>query len=628
MFRKVREGKPLSFFSSLALCLALSWACAAASPLDGDEGSGEGAALVAKARQSLTAYAQNPSDFASAREKADAAPRGGERWVMLSLLREGRSPVIARGVGSSLEQALEQAVLRLAPLAAIPELSEGRLKVDVLVERSAGVFDAKGRASLVEPGLYGLYLPGLDLALLPEELVAWGLMNWQRDLQSQALRWYLAMAERSRAPRFEDNPGRSGMPYEALRFDSWLESERGAEGGANGGAERLQRGRLPESSITPEALLEAAVAGGDYLVRHQFADGRFGYVYQAPRDRYQDSYNLLRHAGTSYSLFELYGVTGDQRYLEAGERGVTYLTTLLRGPKPEDEAAGASFLGLVSPREEGKLGGAALMTLAILEHHRQTGSERWLPVALDLARFMVFMQQEDGKFTSKYFWGEPDPVPFDSIYYPGEAILALSRLAKIDGSGPWLETAEDGAGWLMGVRDVGKSIDQLPHDHWLLMGLEELHLASGGGRTFFLHSRRIAESILRKQRQDPATAPFPDWVGSYYTPPRSTPTATRSEGLVAAYRTASRVQGEDPQPYLDAMLLAAGFQLRCQLGEINGAYLPNRQRAVGGFSASLGDWEVRIDYVQHNLSALLGLRSLLIGQLDGPPARNPQQAEP
>ena len=56
----------------------------------------------------------------------------------------------------------------------------------------------------------------------------------------------------------------------------------------------------------------------------------------------------------------------------------------------------------------------------------------------------------------------------------------------------------------------------------------------------------------------------------------------------------------------------AAFQRRCQLTPENALYLPRPDRALGGFRRSLTHWEVRIDYVQHNLSALLGLRSILL----------------
>ena len=68
----------------------------------------------------------------------------------------------------------------------------------------------------------------------------------------------------------------------------------------------------------------------------------------------------------------------------------------------------------------------------------------------------------------------------------------------------------------------------------------------------------------------------------------------------------------DSAPYRQALLRMASFQLRCQLTPVSSLYLPRPDLAVGGFRRSLTNWEVRIDYVQHNLSALLGLRAILL----------------
>jgi len=139
------------------------------------------------------------------------------------------------------------------------------------------------------------------------------------------------------------------------------------------------------------------------------------------------------------------------------------------------------------------------------------------------------------------------------------------------------------------------------------MGLDELYELTGDNR-YATHAARIAEAIVDAQRR---ASPHPDWIGSFYDPPRSTPTATRAEGLAAATRLARRA-GKDDAPYLEALRRMATFQLRCQITPENGLYLPRPDLAQGGFRRSLTNWEIRIDYVQHNLSALLGLRSLLL----------------
>jgi len=546
-------------------------------------------------RTRLLRYAREKLEGRDAEPPGDAG-EDGRRLAFLSLSRRDRTALVARGEGGSVGEAVASAAAELARRASAEEIEAGVLKLDLAVWRSGvETFDGEGRADL-DRSLEGLWLPEPDLLLLPEELLSRRLVTTDGDLHSPRLRGYLAEGGRG-AASFEGNPGRSGKPYLRVHFDSL------AEGGEL--PKRLYRGNDLTPSTAPEALLESALLGGDYLLRHQRADGSFGYRYRPKREEYDDGYNLLRHAGSCYSLVELHRATGDPRYLEAARRGLEWLLGEARPPKPED--AGADFLAIVSPGEEAKLGGAALAVLALVEHRRASGETGWGDVTTRLARFMLFQQEPTGYFHSKYFYGPPDPEPFESIYYPGEAILALARLHRVDGRPEWLEASRRGADYLIDVRDAGKSTAELPHDHWLLMGLEELHDLTGGDR-YLEHAGRIAEAIVRAQRTVPEP---PDWIGTFYQPPRSTPTATRGEALVAMVRLARR-NGRDDRPYLEALLRMAAFQRRCQLLPESALYLPRPDRALGGFRRSLTHWEVRIDYVQHNLSALLGLRDVLL----------------
>ncbi|MCB1054153.1 MAG: hypothetical protein KDD11_01410 [Acidobacteria bacterium] len=608
----------------VSLLLSLGAACGGASQ-EGAAGGAQSRVQVtpvgAECASALLRNARLELEAASETDRpalAACTPVAGERWLALSLGRPASSALVAQGRGEDLAAALAEATADLRSRSTAEERRSGRLKLDVVTGRVDAPFDSEGRAR-IDRTLHGLFLPDDKLPdggllLLPEELSTRRLFNSKQDLQSGRLRDYLAEGVRG-AVRIAGNPGKSGAPYGRLELASYFEGEGGA-------AVELYRGNRLEQDLSPEGLLAAAVLGGDYLLRHQHPDGSFDYTYQVKTDEVGGSYNLLRHAGACYSLFELYEATRDKRYLEAGSRGLEWLRQHFRGPKPEDEAQG--FLAVVSPGEEAKLGGAALAVLAMLRYQQVTGDDRWLPDMKRLARFMVFQQDEDGKFASKYFYGKPDPKPFDSIYYPGEAILALARLSRIDPEGPWLEASMDGAGWLIGVRDLGKTVDRLPHDHWLLIGLDELYQLSDQGRTFYIHGRRIADSILRAQRR---RAQFPDWVGTFYTPPRSTPTATRAEALVAMAKMAHRA-GDDTRRYIDALRLMAAFERRTQLYDESLLYAPRPDLARGGFRRGLDHWEVRIDYVQHNLSALLGLRQLLLDGAPWPVDSGPKPATP
>lgn len=360
--------------------------------------------------------------------------------------------------------------------------------------------------------------------------------------------------------------------------------------------------------LTPESLLKSAVLGGDYLVRHLNSDGSFHYAYTPEKDEYSTSYNLLRHAGTCYSLLEVHQVTGDRKYLESAKAGLEWLLDRARAPKPED--AEADFLAIVSPDLEAKLGGAALAVLALCEYESVSGDSQWRPICRSLFRFIRFMQDDEGQFESKYFYGEPDAKRFVSMYYPGEAILSLCRLHRLDQQPETLEVAKKGADWLIDVRDAGKSLSELPHDHWFLMALNELHELTGEDR-YLNQAQRIAGAILLEQRGP--QFPNPEWIGTFYTPPRSTPCSIRGEALTAMIELARRndLPSED---YLKSLDLIARFVLSCQIDEERSKNFPNPKEALGGVQASLEDTEIRIDYVQHAISMWLGLRRAILNE--------------
>jgi hypothetical protein len=219
---------------------------------------------------------------------------------------------------------------------------------------------------------------------------------------------------------------------------------------------------------------------------------------------------------------------------------------------------------------------------------------------------------ETGEFISKRYYSSGKISDFVSQYYPGEALLALCRLYDLDKNETWLDVAEKGAKYLILVRDDNYSTYDLIHDHWLIMALNELYRFRDNP-LYYNHSMRIAESIMNFQRDgENRKTEYSNWLGSYYTPPRSTPTATRSEGLIAAYRLAKDFGNNTiMEKIFQSILLGIKFQLQTQFTKDNIIDLPNPQKAIGGFHSSLTDYTIRIDYVQHNISSILGLYDII-----------------
>lgn len=357
------------------------------------------------------------------------------------------------------------------------------------------------------------------------------------------------------------------------------------------------------STLGDSKHLRAARAGGDYLVSHMYEDGSFVYEYDPVERKESSSYNILRHAGTAYSLLELYDMTKDESYLHVAKRALAYLNEQVM-PCPVTPDASC-----VEEANEIKLGGNALAILAFAEHARVTGSTEHLAQAQSLARFIIATQDPNGEFLIHKMNGSGAVDSFISGYYPGEAIFALARLYELDGNRAWIDAAHKGAHWLIEVRDANVSTPNLNHDHWLLYGLNELYV-DRADEIYLVHARRIVESIAALQHQG-KTEDRASWNGGFYNPPGSTPTATRSEGLGAAYSLFTQAGDEAYATVAqDAMERAIAFQLRTQFTKAQLAQLDGDTTAAGAFHETLDDYGVRIDYVQHNISALLAFEKI------------------
>ena len=87
---------------------------------------------------------------------------------------------------------------------------------------------------------------------------------------------------------------------------------------------------------------------------------------------------------------------------------------------------------------------------------------------------------------------------------------------------------------------------------------------------------------------------------------------SRTEGTGEIWRMAKR-RGESARAarVRDVAIQSARFQLNQQYRRENTYFLPRPGKARGGFRGSPVDGEVRIDYVQHNVSGLLIVLDML-----------------
>ncbi len=507
------------------------------------------------------------------------------RVVFLSA-SDGETPALVRcGAGRGLLQATHIAIKELHNNLTHREYRKFRhLKLDIVtkVTRHSFLNDDK-TPTLFQKGLLGLALPKRYAKVwLPGQLMVLAQRQPIRDLRARHIR---SLFPHSKSPKF----------FYVFATQSYITSGHKVAS--------LYRGHRMFRNITPTTLLTAARMAGKYLIRSVQPSGKFVYTYHPTTHRKSRRYNILRHAGTTYSMLELYQATREPKILRAAQRALGYLKQKMK-PSPLNQSHALSLV----ERGVSKLGGNGLALVALTQYMYATKSKEGLSQAKKLATDIALRQRKNGSFTHIYDYPSGRAHRFISGYYPGEAILGLMRLYRLDRKKLWLETAKQAANYLILVRDKSKTRDTISHDHWLLYGLNELYRYIKDP-IYLQHARKIVRAIHKRQNHH--THPL-DWRGSYNTPPRSTPTATRSEGLCAAY-TMLKKQSSLPQQQKLILALKQGisFQLQTQFRLENTLYFPHPREALGAFASSLTQSHIRIDYVQHNLSSLLCLRRIL-----------------
>ena len=595
------QGHSRVALTAAVLACSLQWSCRTSSPRPTAEptdvwfdqlgeplalGPAEATALLARARQaafSPTTDAQAVALPASLRD--DVEPR----IVFLSASDGGRPATVTLGAGRGIARALGQASdrLRQAHRASAPRW----LALDVVTEVGRVQRVSWDQPIHMARGLDGLaFAAGSGVAFTAQELLGRRLVTRELEMKPERMAVWAKSRIGVRDRAIFDYEGKTSVRTFASQtfFDSGT------------GVRELFRGHVRARPVSDEMLRQAVITGAGYLAREVDVEGRFTYSYLAKQGRAKDSYNMVRHAGTVYSMFEAYELTGDAELLATAERALAYMLEYIAPyGAPKADMAALAYNGKI------KLGGVALAALALATHARVTGTRTHLATAQRLCRYIAGNQRADGSFVHQRSSEDGRELPFVSQYYPEEALLGLASVYRLDRDPGWLDTAEAGARFLIEIRDRGVPTPRLTHDHWLLYALERLHLERANP-LYLTHAMRIAEAITGAQRRTGLTE---DQIGGYAdVEPRATPIATRNEGLMAAYRMA-RAVGDLAMAakILAAVELGNEVVMAMRVNPSRALYLENPKRALGGVTRSYQNFEIRIDYVQHSISAWLAL---------------------
>ncbi len=311
-------------------------------------------------------------------------------------------------------------------------------------------------------------------------------------------------------------------------------------------------------------------------------DGRFLYRYDGRTKAPGRGYNLLRHAGCIWSLNLMAHAApaAAPALSEAARRAMTWLIRERIVAPPQ------GGLAVVEDGTVVKLGANALAILALLSLPDVAGSAASTQVAHGLVRAMLLHWNEaQGDFDHKWDLETGIPERFHSDYYTGEALLALVAYYEAVRDERVLDMVQQ---IILAYRTVRYGV--LQQSHWMAYALEALY-RHRPNPVLIDYGTLIIRDILDKP--------------VYRARQRSTPIACRSEALLA-FVTMARRSNTVPTDLLLEVHRCVVENLRLQAQYL----LPD-----GGFRIGHDGFDVRIDYLQHNLTAFQRYAALYGEQL-------------
>ncbi|HYK05888.1 MAG TPA: AMMECR1 domain-containing protein [Thermoanaerobaculia bacterium] len=363
-----------------------------------------------------------------------------------------------------------------------------------------------------------------------------------------------------------EKAGLSEPPYNWCRFDcvTWLAGSEGVWPTIGGFAP-------PQQDLPPVNTLVARHCRLHlrYLLKHLRDDGTFFSSYQPFHNRLFEAVDPARQAHGAWVLARARQILGGD---ELGNAAGKVIDSLLAGTL-DDSAAEISFL---------------LLALGNLEDHDPRRSSM-----KDLAATLWRrVELPHGRIATHKTAGDPSLEAYQD-YFPGQVLLALAVACQQNAS-----TIDD--------ERLRRSFQYYRHRFrykrhfgqvtWLLQAFSKWWQVTGESH-FADMTFEIADWLLGYQQDK--TGGF---INDHQPGTPGYTTAVYLEGIAAALSIADSTRRET---YFDSC--ARGFRFLDQLiiQERDRSILPNPDYAIGGLRQGLHYSEVRTDFVQHSLSAML-----------------------
>lgn len=331
-----------------------------------------------------------------------------------------------------------------------------------------------------------------------------------------------------------------------------------------------------KQEINKQEIRNMINLSSDYLCNLIDNHGKYIYGYYPQYDKQIAGYNILRHAGSTWSLIINADTMLERQKIEST---LDYIVTTTKYLDNET--------GFVQEylENEIKLGGNALSVIALCEYTERYDN-RYMDILNALGNGILDMQKSDGSYI--HILDASDfsiKSEYRTVFYDGEATLALAKLYSVTKDKRYLDAAEKALKYFI-------ENDYTKHsDHWISYAVNEITKYVDNEEYYEFGLKNVANNIEYISNRE---------VTSY----------TDLEMLMQCFELYERIKDRnidvkymDEFPFerlLKTIVDRAEFQSRSFVYPEIAMYLCNPEKYINSFYIREDEYRIRIDDIQHS----------------------------
>ena len=317
------------------------------------------------------------------------------------------------------------------------------------------------------------------------------------------------------------------------------------------------------------------------LIAMEEDNGKFTYGYNIIDGHELTSYNILRHSGTVWSMIKYYQINPNELLKNKIDTAIKYLISNII-------IKNNNAYVVENKSNEIKLGGNALALITLSEYLNIFNNNEYFEIAKKLANSIISMQNKDGSFTHVLNLDCSTKENFRTVYYDGEATLALLKFYQVSNDIIYFSHSQTAIDYF-----IFNNYNRY-HDHWISYTMIEYLKYDSRDKyiLFALNNYNLNKNQFNTNSFSPTKLELLTTVYQTYYDLKET---NFSNKIILEFNI-----NELKETINKELNILLSFHLTNNLS----IYYKNPDKIEGGFYNLNNNYRMRIDDIQH---ALLGI---------------------